>query len=352
MRIKRFKIKNSQEGYAEIQNSGLLRKESERIAMEKPSEIVVFYDGKDSEKADCSGKDGIKAENIKACMYFWHGRPDYENRKTSYIGNIEVYEKEKNQEELSLVFKEIFDALKNEGVETVIGPLNRTTWNKYRYVVEKGEKKPFLMEPWNEDYYVSLIRKIGFEPFAYYISTIMKNFEKKENLDRRIEKTRRLGYYDKVRTESAENYDLEEVLNKAYDITVKAFKNNLLYSELEREVFMKMYFQYGDRLLKNFFKFAYFEDRLAGFAFAIPDYYELQENGRIETVILKTLAVLPEYNGKGIGYILTDEIVKEAQKCGLKNVIYALMYEGNVSKNLGLLLGEKFRRYALFKKEL
>ena len=78
-----------------------------------------------------------------------------------------------------------------------------------------------------------------------------------------------------------------------------------------------------------------------------PQYKE-----KVETMILKTIAISPRYNGKGMGYILIDELVKEAERSGYKNVIYALMHEKNISKNIGSLLGDELRRYALFIKEL
>ena len=130
------------------------------------------------------------------------------------------------------------------------------------------------------------------------------------------------------------------------------FKNNFLYSELEREIFIKMYMRYEDKIVKKFFKTLYLKDELIGYVFGIPDYAEFQYKGKIETMILKTIAVSPKYNGKGMGYILIDELVKEAEKSGYKNVIYALMYEKNISKNIGLLLGDELRRYTLFIKEL
>ena len=73
---------------------------------------------------------------------------------------------------------------------------------------------------------------------------------------------------------------------------------------------------------------------------------------KIDTIILKTIAVSPEYNGKGMGYILINSLIEEAEKEGYENVIYALMHESNVSKNIGLLLGNMLRRYTLFIKEL
>ena len=320
-----------------VMENNISQEESQKIMIERPSEIMIFMD---------------ENNNIAGSLHLWHNRPDYNGRKTSYIGNVNIHEKyRKNEEQL---FNKIFEELKKEGIETIIGPLNGTTWNTYRYVTEKGNGRPFLLEPWNEDYSVSLFEKLGFKPLAGYISTVMEgmNSNGRKNLDKKIEKLKKFVYYKDTRVESAENKDLLKVLNKVYDLTVEAFKNNFLYSELDREIFLKMYMSYEDKIVKKFFKMLYLKDELIGYVFGIPDYAELQYKGKIETMILKTIAVSPKYNGKGMGYILIDELVKETEKSGYKNVIYALMYEKNISKNIGLLLGDELRRYTLFIKEL
>ena len=317
--------------------NNISQEESQKIMIERPSEIVIFTD---------------ENNNIGGSLYLWHNRPDYNGRKTSYIGNVNIHEKyRKNEEQL---FNKIFEELKKEGIETIIGPLNGTTWNTYRYVTEKGSRKQFLLEPWNEDYSVSLFEKLDFKHLAGYISTVMEgmNSNGRKNLNKKIEKLKKFDYYKDIKVESAENKDLMAVLNKVYDLTVEAFKNNFLYSELEREIFLKMYLSYEDKIIKKFFKMLYLKDELIGYVFGIPDYTELGYKEKIDTIILKTIAVSPEYNGKGMGYILINSLIEEAEKEGYENVIYALMHESNVSKNIGLLLGNVLRRYTLFIKEL
>lgn len=317
--------------------NNISQEESQKIMIERPSEIVIFTD---------------ENNNIGGSLYLWHNRPDYNGRKTSYIGNVNIYEKYRKDEEQ--LFNKVFEELKKEGIETIIGPLNGTTWNTYRYVTEKGSRKQFLLEPWNEDYSVSLFEKLDFKHLAGYISTVMEgmNSDGRKNLNKKIEKLKKFDYYEDIRVESAENKDLLTVLNKVYDLTVEAFKNNFLYSELEREIFLKMYLSYEDKIIKKFFKMLYLRDELIGYVFGIPDYTELGYKGKIDTIILKTIAVSPEYNGKGMGYILINSLIEEAEKEGYENVIYALMHESNVSKNIGLLLGNMLRKYTLFIKEL
>ena len=332
-----MKIKRYKEIQKYVIENNVSHEELQKIMIERPSEIMIFMD---------------ENNNIAGSLHLWHNRPDYNGRKTSYIGNVSIHEKYiKNEEKF---FNEVFKELKKEGIETIIGPLNGTTWNTYRYVTDKGHRSPFLMEPWNEDYYVELFEKLGFKPLAYYISTVMENMNpvQRGHLSKKIEKLKKFDYYKDTTVKSAENNDLITVLNKVYDLTIEAFKNNFLYSELDREIFLKMYMSYEDKIVKKFFKMLYLKDELIGYVFGIPDYAEFQYKEKIETMILKTIAISPRYNGKGMGYILIDELVKEAEHSGYKNVIYALMHEKNISKNIGSLLGDELRRYALFIKEL
>ena len=332
-----MKIKRYKEIQKYIIENNISHEESQKIMIERPSEIMIFND---------------ENNNIGGNLHLWHNRPNYNGKATSYIGNVNILEKyRKNETE---IFNQIFESLKKDGIETIIGPLNGTTWNTYRYVTDKGHRSPFLMEPWNEDYYVELFEKLGFKPLAYYISTVMENMNpvQRGHLSKKIEKLKKFDYYKDITVKSAENEDLMAVLNKVYDLTIQAFKNNFLYSELDREIFLKMYMSYEDKIVKKFFKMLYLKDELIGYVFGIPDYAELQYKEKVETMILKTIAISPRYNGKGMGYILIDELVKEAERSGYKNVIYALMHEKNISKNIGSLLGDELRRYALFIKEL
>ena len=344
MKIKRYAItenKKINNNYLEkyVKENDISQNEIAGIQIERPSEIIVFQD---------------EAEKMAGNLNLWHNRPNYNGKKTSYIGNIMIFEKYRKEEFEKEIFDTLFEEIRKNEIEVIIGPLNGTTWNTYRYVTKTGNRKPFLMEPWNESYYVELFQKIGFKPLANYISTIMENMNpvKRENLSKKIEKIKKLNYYKDIKVKSSENEDIIPMLNKVYDLTIQAFKNNFLYSELEREIFIKMYMKYEDKIEKKFFKTLYLKDELIGYVFGIPDYAELEYKRNIETMILKTIAVSPKYNGKGMGYILIDELVKEAEKSGYKNVIYALMYEKNISKNIGLLLGDELRRYTLFIKEL
>jgi len=67
-----------------------------------------------------------------------------------------------------------------------------------------------------------------------------------------------------------------------------------------------------------------------------------------QTLILKTICILPEYQGLGLGNALAYKIHLDAQKEGFKKVIYALIREDNKVKNFPKDDTLIFRRYAAF----
>ena len=340
MKIKRYIItennqinKNYLKKY--IMENNISQNEIPKIQIERPSEIIVFYN---------------ENEEIAGSLNLWHNRPNYNEKATSYIGNVNILEKyRKNETE---IFNQIFENLKKDGIETIIGPLNGTTWNRYRYVVEKGDREPFFMEPWNEDEEVKFIEHIGFSPFKYYFSSIMENTENRKTLKEKIEKIKKFPFYKKISIKNADTKNFEKLFSKIYDISTESFKNNFLYTKLEKNIFMKMYSKYKEKFLSNFFKLLYFEKRLIGFAFAFPDYLEIERAGKTETIIFKTGGVIPEFNGKGLGYILLDAIIDEVEKSKYNKLILALTFKSNVSKNMAEHVAKPFRKYALFIKEL
>lgn len=337
MKIERYNFLKKNEILKIIKNNEFLESEKEKILMERPSEIVRFYD---------------ENKNIISSMYLWNDVPDYKSKKTLYIGNIKTFQLQKNLNKIDILFKKLFKILKGEGFQIIIGPLNGTTWNRYRYVVEKGDREPFFMEPWNEDEEVKFIEYIGFSPFKYYFSSIMENTENRKILKEKIEKIKKFPFYKKISIKNADTKNFEKLFSKIYDISVESFKNNFLYTKLEKNIFMKMYSKYKEKFLSNFFKLLYFEKRLIGFAFAFPDYLEIERGGKTETIIFKTGGVIPEFNGKGLGYILLDAIIDEVEKSKYSKLILALTFKSNVSKNMAEHVAKPFRKYALFIKEL
>jgi GNAT superfamily N-acetyltransferase len=139
---------------------------------------------------------------------------------------------------------------------------------------------------------------------------------------------------------------------KIYQVSLKSFANNFLYTPLEEGAFMDAYQKVRDRVDPDFVRIAERDGVACGFVFGIPD-LEAVVRGEKPAVIVKTLAVDPDARCAGLGSLLVDELHRIGWEKGYTEAIHALQNETNTSlKITGRHHGEVFRRYALFSKLL
>jgi GNAT superfamily N-acetyltransferase len=69
-------------------------------------------------------------------------------------------------------------------------------------------------------------------------------------------------------------------------------------------------------------------------------------------VVLKTIAVAPDYAGAGLGTLLMDRCHAAADALGYTRAIHALMHEDNRSLRVSRRYTRPMRRYALFGRSL
>ncbi|MDJ1169803.1 GNAT family N-acetyltransferase, partial [Roseofilum sp. BLCC_M154] len=92
--------------------------------------------------------------------------------------------------------------------------------------------------------------------------------------------------------------------------------------------------------------------KIVGFLFALPDFCLKQRKLPIDTLILKTVAVLPQREYAGLGSLLIFQCHQIAKKLGYQSVIHALMYQGNSSLNISQRYAQPIRQYTLFAKAI
>jgi L-amino acid N-acyltransferase YncA len=72
----------------------------------------------------------------------------------------------------------------------------------------------------------------------------------------------------------------------------------------------------------------------------------------VDTVIVKTVAVLPGRRLAGLGNVLVARCQQAARALGFRRAIHALMHESNNSRNLSAHYAKPFRRYTIFARDL
>jgi ribosomal protein S18 acetylase RimI-like enzyme len=235
------------------------------------------------------------------------------------------------------------------GAVRVLGPMNGSTWGRYRLALppEPGDdpEPPYLSEPWNPADYPRHFQAAGFRVAATYESAIVEALSEPDpRRDELAERVRARGAV--IRPLDLARFDDE--LRALYELSVAAFAENLYYSPITFHEFRARYLPLRPLLDPELVRMAEdAEGRLLGFVFAFPDLLTMQA-GRPVRAVLKTLATAPAARGLGLGAFLTDEVRRLAHEKGYASVIHALMQADNASIRISRHTARVFRRYALY----
>jgi hypothetical protein len=99
----------------------------------------------------------VDGEVLAKCALWWSATPQFEGSRVGFIGHYERSDERAAQTLLQLVRKRL--ALAGCGI--VVGPVDGSTWHRYRFVTERGDRPPFLLEP------VSCRSRITYPPRKY-----------------------------------------------------------------------------------------------------------------------------------------------------------------------------------------
>lgn len=287
-----------------------------------------FYTTKSEDISACDKLFVVKeGEKILARAGFFDG------------GQLGFFEAENNLDAVKFLFDEVKKYAKSKGFDYLIGPINGSTWKKYR-VTLPSNNPPFLLDNYNKPYYAELFEKCGFETIANYTSSICQNLDRDYS---RLDKFSSIFEKKGVKIRKFDPNNFERDIRKIYDVSVKSFVNNFLYTPIEFEDFYNMYEPVKAFLNPEWVLLAENEkDEPIGFIFGFDNLYSRDK----KSLIIKTLAQIPDYKYRGVGSYLVEFVHKKAHLAGYDNIIHALMHENNVSANI--LSGEIYHRYKLY----
>lgn len=240
--------------------------------------------------------------------------------------------------------------LASEGCGRALGPMDGNTWRRYRLVTERGTEPPYFMEPWNPQAWPAYWTDAGFAPLAQYYSAINENLLVRDD---RVEPiAQRLGAAGiTLRSLSMRDFDAE--LRRIFSVAEVSFRKNFLYTPIPQSAFAAQYEQIKRLVIPELVLIAERAGQPVGFAFSIPDALEAVRGETRRTVIIKTLAVLPDRERlAGLGTWLTESTHAVAHRLGFTRAIHALMHESNASRRISGHSGRPMRRYALYARPL
>ncbi|HBN09295.1 MAG TPA: N-acetyltransferase [Cyanobacteria bacterium UBA8530] len=281
----------------------------------------------------------VLGEDLAHCSLWWKNTPDYPGHRLGLIGHYFAQKEEFGRR----IIEQACLRLSEEGCTLAIAPFDQDTWHRYRFLTERGDSPLFFLEPDNPNDYPSHFTELGFEVFATYCSCVNEDLSFEDpRIPAASSRLEKIG----VSLRNVDPDRFHEELSRIYRVCAEGFRRNFLYSPISEDDFIEMYEKIRPVLRPELVFIAEQNNKTIGFLFAIPDLLQP------ETLIIKTVVVLPERRYAGLGNVMWARTREAARQLGYRREIHALMFEGNSSLLSSSLATRPFRRYSLFARPL
>jgi hypothetical protein len=269
-----------------------------------------------------------------ARLTLFRSAPTWDGKRTAAVGKFSCQTAEAGAE----LLQQAADTLRGEGFAAVLGPMDGTTWNSYRLVIETDGSAPFLMEPQSGASDAAAFERAGFQRISEYFSSRVALAAIDMDAP---------AADDNLQITPWDGTDPEGHFASVHELSCAAFAQNAYYTPISREAFLGMYMPFVPMLIPDLVLFARNrEAKLVGFLFGTPDF---AAGPRPDAVILKTYASLQQ----GAGRALSARFHATARDLGFASAIHALIHDDNQSAARSRLHGAvEFRRYALMGRRL
>jgi GNAT superfamily N-acetyltransferase len=222
---------------------------------------------------------------------------------------------------------------------SVLGPINGTTWHRYRFA-DPAPAPPFFLDVHHKPYYAAQWLACGAVRIDEYSSTSFDSLDELPEHDAHVEAQRRRGIT--LRQFRPDRFD--EELRLLHTLSLAGFASNRFYSPIDLEEFVELYEPLRPIVRPELVLFAEENGAPVGFVFAVDNLYERERR----SLVMKSATVIPEYAGRGLGHLLLETIHRTASAQGYDQIIHALIHRGNRS---GSILAERsrlLREYAVY----
>ena len=299
------------------------------------------------EKHGCDAHVALMRDGVAVARtsLWWKHTPEISGERPGIVGHFAAVDE--------TAAKKVLDAagteLARKGCTTCVGPMDGNTWRRYRLLTERGPEPAFFLEPDNPDEWPGFFHRANFAPLATYFSAMNDDLTVE---DPRVARATERLQGDGVQLRKLKPEDFVEELRRIYAVSRAAFEKNFLYSPIGEAEFLAQYEPIRAHVVPELVILAEQEEQPVGFVFSIPDLAQAKRGQRVDTVILKTVAVMPGRRSAGLGNVLVSQCQQAARTLGFRRVIHALMHESNNSLNLSGRYAKPFRRYVLYARKL
>lgn len=268
-------------------------------------------------------KDGL----IVARLSIWRrGTASYRGRPTRYVGHIAAADRAALAALLAGVAE-----IEAGSAHSLLGPIDGSTWRRYRVVTDAGDTQPFPLEPTNPSWWGRAFEDAGFSVCERYWSGAYRLESGAGSVAP--------AHPEGVTLRAIRKERLADELTAVYELAIEAFAANPLFTPIDLDQFLAMYVPVADFVDPRLSLIAE-RSSPVGLTLCMP-----ADGSR---VVLKTIAVASRERGTGLGRLLMDEVAARGRSLGYKMLVYALMHDGNRSSEMVKSVADQIRGYALY----
>lgn len=284
---------------------------------------------------------------LARCSLWWRETPLHGGERSGVIGHFDAAPGA--GEAARALLEHACRQLAARGASLAIGPMDGNTWRAYRLVSDAGSEPPFLLEPWNPLEWNAHFAAAGFAPLATYHSSATRDLASQ---DERVPQAAGRLRAGGVRLRALDPARFVEELERIHALSVDAFARNFLFTPVSREEFVAQYRPIERYVDPRLVLVGERGGELGGFLFAVPDLLQAQRGAKVDTVVVKTVAVRPGRAYAGLGAWLAAECHGRAAQAGFTRAVHALMHDANNSANISRRYAQVLRRYTLYARKL
>lgn len=246
------------------------------------------------------------------------------------------FECENNIEVLHVLWGELSEIAGNKSIQILKGPINSTIWHQYRVIKYSNNQYSFFnSEPLSMPWYYKMLKSLGpVEEVDYYSG-------RRDQFGNITELTK--PSYEKL---LAEGYRFHhtgiitlELVKTLHRMSYEIFRQSWGFCKLDEQDFRSLYSDEKIDKHAGELYLAHKGDELVGFCSTVRN-----EN----CLIMKTIGIIPQMQGKGIGNALVYMVHHDAMIKGISGIIYALIRDVNKIRFFPKDDVTIFREYACF----
>ncbi len=310
--------------------------------------------------------DGKLAGRIAAIINDNHNK--FHHDKVGFFGFFECIN---NKQVSRALFDKAYNFLKENGMDTIRGPVNPSTNDECGLLIDAFDTPPVLLMTYNPPYYIDLIEDYGFtkvkDLFAMYIPKEVINNDAKMSQLERISNMVKKRENITLRNVNLKDFDNE--VQRIREIYNNAWEENWGFVPMTEDEFKYIAKALKPIAVEDFIIFAEVDGKAIGFSLALPDFNQvlhkmdgtlfptgifklLYYKGKIDLLRVIIMGVNKEYHKKGIDAIFYQDIIKAGNRKGYKGAEISWVLEDNyamkqTSEKLGAHVYKTYRIYDL-----